>query len=113
MAILGKIRSYTGALILVIGLALFAFVFTGVFDGNPNTKQNPIVLIENEEISMDDFSRQVDFAERNYQMSTLEAVNLVYNQITSEKIYLMTTNNLGLNITKYHLENFLQLANVM
>lgn len=108
MAILGKIRSYTGALILVIGLALFAFVFTGVFDGNPNTKQNPIVLIENEEISMDDFSRQVDFAERNYQMSTLEAVNLVYNQITSEKIYLMTTNNLGLNISKYHLENFLQ-----
>ena len=87
----------------------YKFIFTlGVFDGNPNTKQNPIVLIENEEISMDDFSRQVDFAERNYQMSTLEAVNLVYDQITSEKIYLITTNNLGLNISKSHLENFLQ-----
>ena len=57
---------------------------------------------------MDDFSRQVDFAERNYQMSTLEAVNLVYDQITSEKIYLITTNNLGLNISKSHLENFLK-----
>jgi hypothetical protein len=34
MAILGKIRERSIFLIFIIGMALLAFVFTGVFDGN-------------------------------------------------------------------------------
>ena len=34
MAILGKIRERSIFLILVIGMALFAFVISGVIDGN-------------------------------------------------------------------------------
>ena len=66
MAILGKIRDLgPAALITVIGLALFAFVFstgsgsiTDIFD-EPN--QSPIGLVNDEEISIEEFRDQVDF----------------------------------------------------
>ena len=64
MAILGKIRDLgPAALITVIGLALFAFVFstgsgsiTDIFD-EPN--QSPIGLVNDEEISIEDLTKFV------------------------------------------------------
>ena len=43
MAILGQIRSRSIFLIIVIGLALFAFVISGVFDGKGYQAQEPSV----------------------------------------------------------------------
>lgn len=71
MAILGKIRERSIFLIFIIGMALLAFVFTGVFDGNSTTSQDPVIVVGGEEVSIDEFSRQVDFAERNYGISTM------------------------------------------
>ena len=42
MAILGKIRERSIFLILVIGMALFAFVISGVFDGSGSVSQKPL-----------------------------------------------------------------------
>ena len=42
MAILGKIREKSIVLILVIGMALFAFVISGVFDGAGTISQSII-----------------------------------------------------------------------
>jgi len=49
MAILGQIRSKSIFLIIVIGLALFAFVISGVFDGKGYQAQQPVGVINGEE----------------------------------------------------------------
>ena len=58
MAILGQIRSKSIFLIIVIGLALFAFVISGVFDGKGYQAQQPIGIINGEDILIEDISRQ-------------------------------------------------------
>ena len=57
MAILSKIRERSIFLILVIGMALFAFVISGVIDGNSqnNSSSDPIGIINEEEIESDFF----------------------------------------------------------
>ncbi len=50
MAILGQIRSKSIFLIIVIGLALFAFVISGVFDGKGYQAQQPVGVINGEEV---------------------------------------------------------------
>ena len=79
MAILGKIRQRSIFLIIVIGMALFAFVISGVFDGNSanNGPTEPIALINDDEIEIDFFRQMVDQTQRNYNYSTLKSVNLV------------------------------------
>ena len=42
MAVLGSLRRNSFVLIAVIGMALFAFVIAGVFDGNSFQSQEPI-----------------------------------------------------------------------
>ena len=48
MAILGKIREKSIVLILVIGMALFAFVISGVFDGAGVMSEEPVPIIGDE-----------------------------------------------------------------
>ena len=45
MAILGKIREKSIVLILVIGMALFAFVISGVFDGAMQQPKSQLRLL--------------------------------------------------------------------
>ena len=80
MAILGQIRSKSIFLIIVIGLALFAFVISGVFDGKGYQAQEPVGIINGEEVLIEDFRSQVDFFERNYNQNGMIAVNNVWNQ---------------------------------
>jgi len=108
MAILGKIRERSIFLIFIIGMALLAFVFTGVFDGNSATSQDPVVVVGDEEVGIDEFSRQVDFVERNYRMSTMQAVNFAFDQTTNAKAYEQAFDALGLNVGKNQIEQFLK-----
>lgn len=108
MAILGKIRERSIFLIIIIGMALMAFVFTGLFGGNSTTSQDPVLVVGDEEVSLDEFSRQVDFAERNYRMTTMQAVNFAFNQSTNAKAYEQAFEVLGLNVGKNHIEQFLK-----
>ncbi|MGB0444022.1 MAG: SurA N-terminal domain-containing protein, partial [Flavobacteriaceae bacterium] len=108
MAILGKIRERSIFLIFIIGMALLAFVFTGLFDGNSSSSQEPVLVVGDEEVGIDEFSRQVDFAERSYRMSTMKAVNFAYEQSTNAKAYEQTFDALGLRVGKSHIEQFLK-----
>jgi len=108
MAILGKIRERSIFLIFIIGMALLAFVFTGVFDGNSSSSQEPVLVVGDEEVGIDEFSRQVDFAERSYRMSTMQAVNFAYEQSTNAKAYEQIFDVLGLRVGKSHIEQFLK-----
>ncbi|HIE44921.1 MAG TPA: hypothetical protein EYP87_01800, partial [Flavobacteriaceae bacterium] len=49
MAILAQIRSRTIFLIIIIGLALFAFVIGGLFDGSGGPSRNNIGSINGED----------------------------------------------------------------
>ncbi len=66
MAILGKIRQRSIFLILVIGMALFAFVISGVFDGNSANSgpTDPIAVVNDEEIDLTFFRQMVEQTER-------------------------------------------------
>ena len=82
MALLGQIRERSIFLIIVIGMALFAFVISGVFTNNAGSESisEPIALVNDEEIDLDLFKFNVEQTERNYNYSTLKSVDAVWNQ---------------------------------
>jgi len=109
MAVLGKIRQRSIFLILVIGMALFAFVISGVFDGNSaNTgPTDPIAVINDEEIDVNFFRQMVEQTERTYNYSTLQSVNLVWNQALRNTIFDQQFEKLGIDAGKDQLEQII------
>ena len=81
MAVLGQIRKRSIFLIIVIGMALFAFVISGVFTSNGGFSSNkPIGEINGEEIDYEMFNMMVEQAQTVYGLSTINAVNFAWNQ---------------------------------
>ena len=67
MAVLGQIRKRSIFLIIVIGMALFAFVISGVFTSNGGFGANkPIGEINGEEIDYETFNMMVEQAQTAY-----------------------------------------------
>ena len=99
MAILGKIRQQSIFLILIIGMSLFAFVISGVFDGAGanSSPTDPIALVNDEEIPLNVFRQQVEFAERNYNVTTTQAAKLVYEQAIREALLNQQYEALGID----------------
>jgi peptidyl-prolyl cis-trans isomerase D len=108
MAILGKIRERSIFLIFIIGMALLAFVFTGVFDGNNTQSQEPVLIVGDAEVGIETFSQRVDFAERSYGMTQMQAVNFAFEQSTNEKVFDQTFEDLALEVGKNHIELYLK-----
>ena len=107
MAILGKIREKSIVLIVVIGMALFAFVISGVFDGAGAMSQEPVAIVGDEEVDIEQFSRRVDAVERNTGMTNVQAVNNVWDQIVTEYSFDQLQEELGLAVGRDHVENFI------
>ncbi|HMR16264.1 MAG TPA: SurA N-terminal domain-containing protein, partial [Mariniflexile sp.] len=66
MAILNKIRQRSLFLIIIIALALFSFVLSGLIkDGNSvSHSQNIVATINGKEINREDFLQKVEAAQR-------------------------------------------------
>ena len=109
MAILGKIRQRSIFLILVIRMALFAFVISGVFDGNSSNSgtNDPIAIINDEEVGVDFFRQMVDQTQRTYNYSTLKSVNLVWNQALKNTIFDQEFKKLGIDAGRDQLEQII------
>lgn len=109
MAILGQIRQRSFFLIFIIGMALFAFVISGVFDGNNNGggATDPIAIVNDEEMSLDTFRFQVEQTERNYGFSTLQAVRTVWNQSIQNTILNQQFEALGIDAGKEQIEQII------
>ena len=107
MAILGKIREKSIVLILVIGMALFAFVISGVFDGAGTMSQEPVAIVGDEKVNIEQFSRRIDAVERNTGMSNVQAVNTVWDQVVTEYSFDQLQEKLGLAVGRGHVENFI------
>ncbi len=90
MAVLSKIRERSLFLIIIIALALFSFVLSGLFDGNLfNKNTTNIGEVNGEPISREDFAQQVEFNRNrsNGRTSNFQNVNAAWGTLLSEKIY--------------------------
>lgn len=112
MAILNKIRQRSLVLILVIALALFAFVIQGVID-SPNSfseTQGVVATINGEDIDRIAFQQKV----KNYQdrsqgrVTTTQAMNTIYNQELSRIILQAEYDKLGLSVEKDEMRELLK-----
>ncbi len=111
MAILESIRKQTTILILIIGLALFAFVISGVFSNGGlvgGKVGSSIGEINGEEISIDGFREKVDIASRNSgpNASTMQTVNQVWDQEVRNAIMGQQFEDLGVNIEQDQIMNY-------
>nr|WP_299487615.1 peptidylprolyl isomerase [uncultured Allomuricauda sp.] len=103
MAILENIRKRTTVLILIIGMALFAFVISGVFTSNDlggAKVGSSVVEINGESISIDDFRREVENASRRFGPSipSSQLVNTVYDQELRKTILEQQFEDLGIDV---------------
>jgi peptidyl-prolyl cis-trans isomerase D len=109
MAVLGQIRQRSVFLILVIGMALFAFVISGVFDGNSagSDPSDPIAIVNEEEIELTYYRQLVENTERNYNFSTMQAVNTVWDQLIRATIFRQEFDRLGIDAGREQIEMIL------
>lgn len=113
MAILDKIRRKTTILILIIGLALFAFVVSGIFSTNAFSGAkvgSSIADVNGEEVSIDEFRAQVEVASKSYgaNASSMQIVNNVYEQNVRNAVLDQQFEKLGIVVEQDQIVNFLR-----
>lgn len=91
MAILSKIRDRSMFLILIVGLALFAFVLdpSSIQNFFSASKVNSIGEVNGSEVDREEFARQVEAyrAQSGGKATQIQAVNAVWNTFVGEKIF--------------------------
>ena len=108
MAILGQIRKRSIFLIIVIGMALFAFVISGVFTSNGGFSSNkPIGEVNGEEIDFETFNMMVEQAQTVYGLNTINAVNFAWNQGIKNQSLVQELDKLGIDAGKNQLEQII------
>ena len=103
MAILENIRKRTTVLILIIGLALFAFVISGIFTSNGfsgGKVGSSVGEINGQEIPIDMFRKKIERASRNSgpNASSMQLVNSIWNQIERSTLLDQQIASLGIDI---------------
>jgi len=113
MAILENIRKRTTVLILIIGMALFAFVISGVFTGNDfagGKIGSTIAEINGEPISREDFTKKLEQAQRQLgpNFSSTQLVNRVYDQEIRGTILNQQFEKLGIDVESDQIVDFIK-----
>tara|TARA_B100001173_G_C16030057_1_gene566210 strand:+ start:4174 stop:6336 length:2163 start_codon:yes stop_codon:yes gene_type:complete len=117
MAVLGKIRSLGPvALISVIGLALFAFVFstgsgtvTDVFKAD-EFNQSRVAVVNGIEMDRSDFMRSVDNSEQQNRGSrtSIQTMNSVWDTELKKLILKSEFNKIGIDVEREMMRDFLK-----
>lgn len=112
MAILNKIRSKGIFLIIIIALALFAFIFSSILDngGFNADKQNRVASINGVNLDREDFSRKVELQNRNQggRGTQTSAVNAVWNQEVNRVVLEEQYEELGIVVSRDRLNELLK-----
>ncbi|CAM1371934.1 peptidylprolyl isomerase [Tenacibaculum xiamenense] len=102
MAILSKIRERSMFLILVVGLALFAFVLdpSTISDFFNSTKVNDIGSVNGETISRQEFADALEAYKQSSggRVSEMQAAKNVWNSLLRQKIYETQLENAGITV---------------
>lgn len=110
MAVLNKIRQRSVFLIIIIAMALFAFVLADVFQNGgftSNKELNTVGTINGNDISRNDFLNKVENALRNMgpNATNLQAANAVWNNEVRANLFREQFEKLGLQISDEQLQN--------
>ncbi|NKI26070.1 peptidylprolyl isomerase [Arenibacter sp. 6A1] len=113
MAVLESIRKRTTVLILIIGLALFAFVISGVFSNGGmggGKVGSSIAEVNGEEVSIDQFRRQVENMSRmaGPNASSLQVVNQVWENEVRSLLLAQQFEDLGIEIEQDQIINYVK-----
>lgn len=113
MAVLNKIRQRSLVLILVIAMALFAFVIGDVFrnsDGFTGGSQNIVATINGEDIKRDNFMLQVQNMQQRFGTSRSETQvkNTLFDQELRRIVMNSEYEKLGLSVEKDKMRELLQ-----
>ena len=107
MAILGQIRKRTFFLIVVIGMALFAFVISGIFVGSGISQGQSVGEINGEEIDYESFNLLVQQAQDAYGLDYNNAINYAWNIGVKNTVLVQELEKLGINAGRDQLEQIL------
>ncbi len=113
MAILENIRKRTTVLILIIGMALFAFVISGVFTSGDFTGGkvgSTVAEVNDEAITMDSFNAKIEQAQRQYgqNLSSTQLVNRVYDQEVRGLVLNQQFEDLGIDVESDQIVDFIK-----
>jgi peptidyl-prolyl cis-trans isomerase D len=113
MAILENIRKRTTILILIIGLALFAFVISGVFVNGDIAGSgkvgSAVAEVNGNEISVDAFRSKMEAASRNGGgRSSMQLINDVYEEEVKRSILDEQFEDLGIGVEQDQIIDFLK-----
>jgi len=113
MAVLENIRKRTTVLILIIGLALFAFVISGVFTSSNFGGEkvgSSVAEINGEDISIDEFRQEVEVASNRVgpTTSSMQVVNQVWENKVRKTILGEQFEDLGIGIEQDQIVDFLR-----
>jgi len=113
MAVLENIRKRTTVLILIIGLALFAFVISGVFTSSNFGGEkvgSSVAEINGEDISIDEFRQEVELASNRVgpTTSSMQVVNQVWENKVRKTILGEQFEDLGIGIEQDQIVDFLR-----
>ena len=113
MATLEKIRSKSGLLLVVIGVALFAFIIGDFLNSSGAITQNTTVAkVGDVKIDVQDYQNRVDIASRNIEAQNLpeerkqdgaEIRQSVLDQMINEALFANKAEELGIDVTSAEL----------
>ncbi|WP_055434931.1 peptidylprolyl isomerase [Lacinutrix algicola] len=110
MAILNKIRQKTVVLILVIALALFAFILSSLFDNKDalfNKSPDVVATINGKDISRQAFMAQVE-ARNNPNATQSQIMNQVFDAEVRKSVMESQFNELGLTVGREQMRDLLK-----
>ena len=102
MAILGEIQKKSGVLIGIIALALFAFVIQGLIKNSSSLGKgnvNEIGEVDGLKIARTDFQKRVALVQKqNRNMTQMQAVKAVWDQMVNEAVLNNQYDKLGIKV---------------
>ncbi len=113
MAVLNKIRQRSVFLIIIIALALFAFVLADVIRNGGATSQksqNTIATINGKDIEREQFARQVEAYQRNLgpNASSAQAVSMVWDMNVRQALLEEQFEELGIRVEQAQVKAMLR-----
>jgi len=110
MAIIGKIREQSFLVLIIIGIALLAFMLTEYFSANSNGQQAPVSIAEinGQQISPQEFEYKVQRGYENYQKQTQQELDertkstireSVWAEMSSDILVGEQVEELGIEVT--------------
>ncbi len=114
MAILNSIRKRGFFLILIIALALFAFILSDIINkgGSSASTQNVVASVNGTEISREDFMGKVDERQRSLgpTANPYQAMNTVWETELRNILYKQQAEELGIDVSEEQLNETLALS---